>query len=89
MAVEFKVTVQDTPGTLRLGAILGEAGVNIEASQGTSREGKGFIQFVPSHEERPPAPSNTGRSDSAVERGRHLCPEVPRGAVRLVPVALS
>ena len=41
MAVEFKVTVQDTPGTLaRLGAILGEAGINSEAIQGTSREGK-------------------------------------------------
>jgi hypothetical protein len=48
MAVEFKVTVQDTPGTLaRLGTILGDAGVNIQAIQGTSREGRGFIQFVP------------------------------------------
>ena len=48
MAVEFKVTVQDTPGTLaRLGTILGDAGVNIEAIQGASREGRGFIQFVP------------------------------------------
>ena len=53
MAVEFKVTVQDTPGTLaRLGRILGDARVNIEAIQGTSREGKGFVQFVPSDEER-------------------------------------
>jgi len=51
MAVEFKVTVQDTPGTLaRLGMILGRAQVNIEAIQGTSREEKGFIQFVPSDE---------------------------------------
>ena len=53
MAVEFKVTVQDTPGTLaRLGTILGEAGINIEAIQGTSREEKGFVQFVPSDEEK-------------------------------------
>ena len=53
MAVEFKVTVQDTPGTLaRLGTILGEAQVNIEAIQGTSREGKGFVQFVPGDEEK-------------------------------------
>ena len=53
MAIEFKVTVQDTPGTLaRLGRILGEAGVNIEALQGTSREGKGFIQFVPNDEDK-------------------------------------
>ena len=53
MAVEFKVTVQDTPGTLaRLGSVLGEARVNIEAIQGTSREGKGFIQFVPNDEDK-------------------------------------
>ena len=53
MAIEFKVTVQDTPGTLaRLGRILGDARVNIEAIQGTSREGKGFIQFVPNDPER-------------------------------------
>jgi hypothetical protein len=53
MAVEFKVTLQDAPGTLaRLGMVLGEARVNIEAIQGTSREGKGFIQFVPSDEDK-------------------------------------
>ena len=48
MAVEFKVTLQNTPGTLaRLGTILGDGRVNIEAILGTSREGEGFIQFVP------------------------------------------
>ena len=53
MPVEFKVTVQDTPGTLaRLGSILGEARVNIEAIQGASREGKGFIQFLPNDEDK-------------------------------------
>jgi|SRR5215813_1674230 len=53
MAVEFRVTVQDAPGTLaRLGMLLGEAHVNIEAIQGTSREGKGFIQFVPQDEDK-------------------------------------
>jgi hypothetical protein len=53
MAVEFKVTVQDAPGTLaRLGTILGEAEVNIEAIQGTSREEKGFVQFVPNDEDK-------------------------------------
>ena len=53
MAVEFKLTVQDTPGTLaRLGGILGEAQVNIEAIHGTSREGKGFVQFVPNDEDQ-------------------------------------
>jgi hypothetical protein len=53
MAIEFKVTLPDTPGTLaRLGTILGEARVNIEAIHGTSREGKGVIQFVPSDENK-------------------------------------
>ena len=53
MAVEFKVTLQDAPGTLaRLGMVLGEARVNIEAIQETSREGKGFLQFVPSDEDK-------------------------------------
>jgi hypothetical protein len=48
MAVEFKLTLQDTPGTLaRLSTILGDARVNIEAIHGESREGKGFIRFVP------------------------------------------
>ena len=62
MAVEFKVTVQDTPGTLaRLGRILGEAGINIEAIQGTSREGKGFVQFVPSDEEKAAAALDAAR----------------------------
>jgi hypothetical protein len=53
MAIEFKVTVQDAPGTLaRLGMILGEAQVNIEAIQGTSREEKGSIQFLPNDEDK-------------------------------------
>ena len=40
--------VQDRPRTLaRLGKILGDARVNVEAIQGASREGKGVIQFVP------------------------------------------
>jgi hypothetical protein len=48
MATEFKVMLEDRPGTLaRLGGVLGNARVNIEAIQGSSREGKGFIQFVP------------------------------------------
>lgn len=48
MAVEFKVRLQDEPGTLaRRGHTLGDAGVNIEAIQGTTREGHGFVHFVP------------------------------------------
>jgi hypothetical protein len=46
-ATEFRVVIQNRPGTLaRLGGVLGEAGVNIEAIQGTSHEGQGFIHFV-------------------------------------------
>ena len=49
MASEFKVILEDTPGTLaRLCGVLGDAGVNIEAIQGMSREGKeSAVQFVP------------------------------------------
>ena len=47
MAIEFGVIRQDRPGTLaQLGRLLSDARVNIEAIQGTSREGKGAIQFV-------------------------------------------
>jgi hypothetical protein len=53
MATEFRVVIQDRPGTLaRLGGVLGEARVNIGAIQGTSREGKGFIQFVANDPEK-------------------------------------
>jgi hypothetical protein len=44
---EFKVILDDTLGTLaQLGAVLGDAGVNLEAIQGTATKGKGVIQFV-------------------------------------------
>src|SRR3990167_1681624 len=47
MATEFKVILENTPGALaRLGGVLGDARVNIEAVQGTSRDGKGTVQFV-------------------------------------------
>ena len=47
MAIEFTVILQDAPGTLaRLGAVLGDARVNIDAIQGTRRDGRGVIQFV-------------------------------------------
>lgn len=53
MATEFRVVLQDRPGTLaRLGNVLGNAGVNIEALQGTSREGQGFVQFVPNEPDK-------------------------------------
>ena len=49
MATEFTVSVENKPGTLaRLGSVLGDATVNIEAIHGTSREEKGVVQFVPS-----------------------------------------
>lgn len=48
MAIEFNVTLDDRPGSLaRLGGVLGDADVNIEAIKGTSRQGKGFVHFVP------------------------------------------
>lgn len=47
MPVEFTVILADEPGTLaRLGGALGDAGVNIEAIAGSSREGKSRVQFV-------------------------------------------
>lgn len=50
MAVEFKVILEDKPGTLaQLGGVLGDSRVNIEAIQGMSREGKTVVQFVPNN----------------------------------------
>jgi hypothetical protein len=48
MATEFAVVVEDRPGTLaRVGSVLGDARINIEAIMGTTRAGKGFVRFVP------------------------------------------
>jgi hypothetical protein len=48
MATEFSVILQDRPGTLaRLGGILGDARINIDAIHGVSRDEQGFVQFVP------------------------------------------
>jgi hypothetical protein len=48
MAIEFKVILEDTPGSLaRLCGTLGDARVNIEAIFGTSGAGQGFVHFVP------------------------------------------
>jgi hypothetical protein len=53
MATEFKVILEDKPGTLaHLGGVLGDARVNIEAIQGTSQRGKGSVQFVPNNPDR-------------------------------------
>ena len=52
-ATEFRVVVENRPGTLaQLGSALGEAGVNIEAIQGTSHEERGFIHFVANDPEK-------------------------------------
>ena len=49
MATEFRVVLEDRPGTLaRLGGVLGNARINIEAIQGMSLERTGIVQFVPS-----------------------------------------
>lgn len=48
MVIEFTVILHDKPGTLaRLAGVLGDAGVNIEAVQGASRDGTSVIRFVP------------------------------------------
>jgi hypothetical protein len=47
MPTEFSVSLQDEPGTLaRLGAALGDVGVNIEGIAGSSRAGISRVQFV-------------------------------------------
>jgi hypothetical protein len=48
MATDFTVILENEPGALaRLGSVLGDTTVNIEAIHGTSREGKGVVQFLP------------------------------------------
>src|SRR5712691_5232738 len=48
MATEFTVILENRLGTLaRLATALGDAGVNVEAIEGMSREGSSRIQFVP------------------------------------------
>jgi hypothetical protein len=48
MTTEFRVTLDDKPGTLaRLCTVLGHADVNIEAVQGTSGQGLAFVHFIP------------------------------------------
>jgi hypothetical protein len=55
VTTEFTVILDDTRGTLaQLGGVLGDAGVNIEAIQGTTAKGKGVIQFV-AHDPGPAA----------------------------------
>jgi hypothetical protein len=47
MPTEFSVNLRDEPGGLaRLGGVLGDAGVNIEAIAGHSRDGMSRVQFV-------------------------------------------
>jgi hypothetical protein len=48
MNIEFRITLEDRPGELaKLGTTLGDAGVNIDAIQGMSRNGSTYVQFVP------------------------------------------
>ncbi len=47
MAIEIKVKLPDEPGSLaRLGAVLGDAEVNIDGIQGTSGDGESVVHFV-------------------------------------------
>jgi len=53
MATEFRILLTDKPGTLAgLGGVLGDAGVNIEAIQGVTLEGKALVRFVPNDPEK-------------------------------------
>ncbi len=52
MATEFKVSLENEPGTLaQVGKVLGDAEVNIVAIQGFSRGEESIIQFVPDNPE--------------------------------------
>jgi hypothetical protein len=53
MTTEFTVAIPDVPGSLaRLGQLLGDARVNIEAIEGFVGGGHGLVRFVPDSPER-------------------------------------
>jgi|SRR4029450_3940603 hypothetical protein len=53
MATEFTVILENRPGTLaRLGTVLGDARVNIEAIHGNARETSAIVQFVPDDQDK-------------------------------------
>jgi hypothetical protein len=53
MATEFTVILENRPGTLaRLGTVLGDARVNIEAIHGNAREKSAIVQFVPDDQDK-------------------------------------
>lgn len=52
MAIEFKVVLENRPGTLsRICNVLGDAHVNIDAIQGFSHEHESIVQVVPNNSE--------------------------------------
>ncbi len=53
MATEFKVSLENKPGTLaQVGTVLGDADVNIVAIQGFSRGEESIIQFMPDNPDK-------------------------------------
>lgn len=53
MATEFTVILENRPGTLaRLGIVLGDAVVNIEAIHGNAREKSAIVQFVSNDQDK-------------------------------------
>jgi len=53
MATEFKVSLENEPGTLaQVGTVLGDADVNIVAIQGFSRGEESIVQFVPNNPDK-------------------------------------
>ena len=64
MPTEFSVRLKDQPGTLaQLGGVLGDAGVNIEAIAGSSRDGTTRVQFVCTAADRAAKSLETARID--------------------------
>jgi hypothetical protein len=83
MATEFTVILPDQPGSLaRLGRALGDARVNIEAIQVTTRTGEGVVRFVPAD------PAKAGRA-LEVSSFRHTSREVLVVSVLDQPGALG
>ena len=53
MATEFKVSLENRPGTLaQICTVLGDARVNIEAIQGFSHGEESIVQFVPDNPDK-------------------------------------
>jgi len=80
MAIEFKVSLENKPGTLaQVGTVLGDADVSIVAIQGFSRGRESIVQFVPNNPDKAAAAlkaagiPNTSREVLIVEVLDEVC----------------